>query len=161
MFDASFMRLSQKLNSVEPLRFAKWVVIVGAIAMITAAAFLCWADFHPPFTSDSAMRYFNGVLFLISGLGAVIVLTGYILVSWALPPFKAMAFGIGSVAIAFLLPFVLKPILEPLAERVRSPFLSHEGALLIATVLSVVSSCGIVAFVVGLIRLCSRSFRKP
>jgi hypothetical protein len=133
----SFMALREKLSSVEPLTFSKRVVIVGALTMITAVAFVCWVDFHPPFTSDNAMRLFTRALFLFSGLAAVIVLTGYILVSWALPPVKAMAFGILSVGLALLLPFGLEPILGPIAERFPNLFLSHEGALLLSSLLLV------------------------
>lgn len=155
--------MGQEPNSTGRLRFAKRVVIAGAVVMVVMAVASAYADYHSPIASDKTMRWFGLLgdgLLMVLVLGAIVTLTGYILVSWELPPIKAVFLGIGSIAIAGLTPFLLGPILEAISERFRNSLISHGSVILYGLVLSVFMACGAVAVAVGMIRILLQSWRR-
>ena len=157
--------MRQRPSSAERLKFAKRVVIAGAIAMIAMGALFVYSDFHPLFTPDEANRRFGSALVLASALGALIVLTGYILVSWDLPPVKAMLFGAGSIAAGFVTPFIVWPVLFAISAIGPSFLNTRGGVMMVAGVFfgffGTFIGSGIVAFLVGLIRFWHKSPPKP
>ena len=128
------------------LRFALELAIAGAV--ITAT-------FPLGFVSHGGgplPTWLVKLLLLAYGFTAIAALTGYILVSWELPPVKAMLFGTGSIAAAWLAAYV--------SDRFELVVLPHAAAGTLAMALWFLTGCGLVAFAIGLLRFGLRFWRK-
>jgi hypothetical protein len=96
---------------------------------------------------------------LVIAIAVVLVtLAGYIWIAWKVSPLKAMIFGIASIPAAYLTAYAVQHI----ANAPNPPSNSIVGFdyVLWYWVIGVLWPCGIVAFVIGLLRFALQLWRS-